>query len=108
MPSDPQCGHGPHPDQDGPHHHRHAAGPATDCSEVLYRVYEYLDGEMGQDETARIAEHLRECGPCLAQYDLDQAVKAILKRSCQCERAPVALRAQIMSRITQIRIEYTD
>jgi mycothiol system anti-sigma-R factor len=88
--------------------HSWHAEEATDCSEVLYRVYEYLDGEMGRDETSRIAAHLQECGPCLEQYDLDQAVKAVVKRSCQCEEAPVELRRQIMTRITQIRIEYTD
>ncbi len=95
-PSEPPPGARPHTDED------------ADCSEVLYRVYEYLDGEMGRDETTRIAAHLQECGPCLEQYDLDQAVKAVVKRSCQCEEAPVELRAQIMTRITQIRIEYTD
>ncbi|HET7279149.1 MAG TPA: mycothiol system anti-sigma-R factor [Dermatophilaceae bacterium] len=95
------------PSEPPPRARRHS-DEATDCSEVLYRVYEYLDGEMGRDETRRIAAHLQECGPCLEQYDLDQAVKAVVKRSCQCEEAPMELRAQIMTRITQIRIEYTD
>jgi mycothiol system anti-sigma-R factor len=80
----------------------------TDCSEVLHRVYEYLDGEMTADDTAKIQRHLEECGPCLREYDLDQVVKAVVKRSCQCEEAPVALRTQIMTRITTIRYELGD
>jgi mycothiol system anti-sigma-R factor len=80
----------------------------TDCSEVLHRVYEYLDGEMTAVDTHKIAEHLEACGPCLKQYDLDQALKALVKRSCQCEEAPVALRAQIMTRITTIRLEIQE
>ena len=35
----------------------------SDCSEVLHRVYEYLDGEMTQDDTVKIKHHLDECGP---------------------------------------------
>ena len=45
-----------------------AAG--SDCSEVLHRVYEYLDGEMTHDDTVKIKHHLEECGPCLQEYDL--------------------------------------
>ena len=80
----------------------------SDCSEVLHRVYEYLDGEMTEGDTHKIAQHLNECGPCLKQYDLDQALKALVKRSCQCEAAPVELRTQIMARITTIRLQVTD
>ena len=63
-----------------------AAG--SDCSEVLHRVY--------------------ECGPCLQEYDLDQALKALVKRSCACEEAPVELRTQIMARITTIRYQISE
>ena len=80
----------------------------TDCSEVLHRVYEYLDGEMTASDTHKIRQHLDECAPCLKEYDLDQVVKAVVKRSCECEEAPVALRTQIMARITTIRYEISE
>jgi mycothiol system anti-sigma-R factor len=80
----------------------------ADCSEVLHRVYEYLDGEMTHDDTAKIKQHLEACGPCLHEYDLDQALKALVKRSCACEEAPEELRLQIMARITTIRYEISD
>ncbi|WP_270888448.1 mycothiol system anti-sigma-R factor [Pedococcus sp. 5OH_020] len=83
-----------------------AAG--ADCSEVLHRVYEYLDGEMTRDDTVKIQHHLDACAPCLQQYDLDQALKALVKRSCACEEAPVELRTQIMARITTIRFEIAE
>ena len=83
-----------------------AAG--TDCSEVLHRVYEYLDGEMTATDTQKIRRHLDECAPCLREYDLDLVVKALVKRSCGCEEAPVALRTQIMTRITTIRYEISE
>jgi mycothiol system anti-sigma-R factor len=83
-----------------------AAG--TDCSEALHRVYEYLDGEMTPEDTSKIRQHLEACAPCLEEYDLDQALKALVKRSCACEEAPVELRTQIMARITTIRYELSD
>jgi mycothiol system anti-sigma-R factor len=77
----------------------------TDCREVLDRVFEFLDGEMGQLDVARIKEHLDECGPCLRQYDLDVVLKSLLRRSCVCEQAPQELRQKILVRITQVRLD---
>lgn len=79
----------------------------TDCSEALLRVYEFLDGELGPDECARIQHHLDECRHCLEQYDLDTTIKSLIKRSCGCESAPPTLRMTIMERIsmTVISIE---
>jgi mycothiol system anti-sigma-R factor len=77
----------------------------TDCSEVLDRVYEYLDNELEELDCAKIKQHLDECGPCLKQYDLDLALKALIRRSCACEPAPQELRTKIMTRITTVRIE---
>ena len=80
----------------------------TDCSEVLHRVYEYLDGEMTVDDTEKIKQHLDACGPCLKEYDLDQALKALVKRSCECEEAPVELRTQIVARLTTLRYQISE
>jgi len=77
----------------------------TDCREVLDRAFEYLDGEMGQIDVARIREHLEECAPCLSEYDLDVILKALLRRSCGCESAPETLRTRIMVHITQVRVQ---
>ena len=77
----------------------------TDCSEVLDRVYEYLDNEMEALDCAKIRQHLDECGPCLKQYDLDLALKALIRRSCASEPAPQELRTKILTRITTVRIE---
>ena len=76
-----------------------------DCSEVLHRIYEYLDGEMSTDDVRRVASHLSECQPCLAEHDLDVALKEAVRRSCAGEVAPAALRLQIIQRITTVRVE---
>ena len=77
----------------------------TDCSEVLDRVFEYLDNEMSTLDCAKIKQHLEECGPCLREYHLDEALKALVRRSCACEHAPEQLRTRVLTRITQVRLE---
>ena len=76
----------------------------TDCREVLDRVFEYLDGEMTGHDVDKIRQHLDECGPCLREYDLDDALKALVRRSCGHEPAPASLRARIMVQITEVRV----
>ncbi|MCW2600604.1 MAG: rsrA [Frankiales bacterium] len=76
----------------------------TPCSEVLEKVYLYLDGEAGDDDHDHIRIHLDECAPCLRQYGLEQAVKALVARSC-AEAAPIDLRDRVLLRIKQVRIE---
>jgi mycothiol system anti-sigma-R factor len=77
----------------------------TPCSEVLEQVYVYLDGEIDPDECEKIREHLDECGPCLRQYGLDQAVKALVARTCGCDLAPEQLRGKVLARIREVRLE---
>jgi len=77
-----------------------------DCREILAQVYSYLDSEVTRDDVAKIKHHLDECAPCLRQYDLENALKALVRRSCQCEPAPVDLRTRILTRITTIQLSY--
>jgi mycothiol system anti-sigma-R factor len=76
----------------------------TNCDDVLLRIYQYLDGEMGEVDCEKIRQHLEDCQPCLKEYDLDQALKALIRRSCRCETAPETLRTQIMARITTVTV----
>jgi mycothiol system anti-sigma-R factor len=83
------------------HEHEHEHEHQTmDCTEALVRVFEYLDGEMGPADHAKIAAHLAECGRCLTQYNIDTALKALIRRSCAREPAPVQLRTTIIARLT--------
>lgn len=76
----------------------------TPCSEVLEKVYLYLDGEAPTDDHEHIRIHLDECSPCLRKYGLEQAVKALVARSC-AEQAPLELRDRVMVRLQQVRME---
>ena len=76
----------------------------TPCSEVLEKVYLYLDGEVGSHDEEHVRIHLDECAPCLRKYGLEQAVKALVARSCT-ELAPTELKDRVLMRIQQVRIE---
>ena len=72
---------------------------------MLDRVFEYLDNELDSLDCAKIKQHLEECGPCLREYNLDVALKALIRRSCACEQAPDTLRLRVLTRITEVRLE---
>lgn len=75
------------------------------CSEVLALVYSYLDGEIEVTGCAKIRQHLDECGPCLREYGLEEAVKRLVHKHCGAETVPSELRTKVLSRIQAVRIE---
>lgn len=76
----------------------------ADCADVILRLFEYVDNESAPVDRERIHAHLEECGRCLAEYERDLLVKALVRRACACQQAPDALRAQILTRITTTRV----
>ena len=56
----------------------------TPCSEVLDRIYDYIDGELDDAERRHeIKHHLEECAPCLREYGLEEAVQRLGLRAAQ-------------------------
>jgi len=78
-----------------------------DCSEVLERVFFFIDNEMETADKGEIERHLDECGPCLQKYDLERTVKLLVARSCS-EHAPESLRDKVLLRIRQVQVEITE
>jgi mycothiol system anti-sigma-R factor len=73
------------------------------CTEVLDRVYGYLDGEIDELDCGKIRQHLDECGPCLREYGLEEAVKKLVAKHCGCDPVPAALRAKVLVRIREVQ-----
>lgn len=80
----------------------------TPCSEVLARIYSYLDGELEDRGCSDIREHLDECGPCLREYGLEEVVKKLVHKSCGHDQVPGDLRQKVLLRIQQVRVEITE
>jgi mycothiol system anti-sigma-R factor len=83
----------------------HGENHETNCSTFLDRIYEYIDHEMAEDDCETVKQHLDECSPCLAEYGLEQTVKALVQRSCGCDPAPEQLRGKILSKIRQVQAD---
>ena len=77
----------------------------TDCSEVLDEVYLYLDLECADERRDLIRHHLDECSPCLAEYGIEQEVKALVARCCGNETAPAELRARLRAKLSELRTD---
>jgi mycothiol system anti-sigma-R factor len=75
------------------------------CTEVLDRVYAYLDGELDNPGCAKIRQHLDECGPCLREYGLEEVVKQLVHKHCGHDAVPADLRTKVLGRIEQVQAE---
>ena len=83
----------------------------TDCGQALARVYSFLDGELPDAEADRIRVHLAACDHCLDHFDVEQAMRALVRRCCTAERAPDSLRLRVVTTLSATgdgvtRVEY--
>jgi mycothiol system anti-sigma-R factor len=80
----------------------------TDCSVVLSEVYLYLDLECSEARRTLIRTHLEECSRCLAEYGLDEKLKALLASKCRGEHAPPGLRERLRQQIRVAVLEQAE
>jgi mycothiol system anti-sigma-R factor len=73
------------------------------CEEILARMVFFVDNELDDADCATIQQHLDDCTPCLADFDVERAVKALVARSC-CETAPEELRERVRVTIRQVHV----
>jgi mycothiol system anti-sigma-R factor len=73
-----------------------------DCNDILNEVYLYLDLECSDERRTAIKTHLDECTPCLAEYGIEQEVKALVARCCGTDRAPAELRERLRAKISSL------
>lgn len=62
-----------------------------ECEEVLIRLWEYLDQELGAEEAQFVGKHLLGCLNCRRIYQCDRAFLDLLARQRTSCRAPQAL-----------------
>jgi mycothiol system anti-sigma-R factor len=62
-----------------------------ECEEVLVRLWEYLDQELGPEEAQSVREHLFECLSCRPAYQCDRAFLELLARQRHGCKAPRSL-----------------
>lgn len=82
---------------------RRPVGGYDHCEQVLERMHEFLDHELDSASGDEIRAHIAACEPCLDRYDVEQAVRTLLRRCCTDEVAPAHLRTRIVTQLTVIR-----
>jgi mycothiol system anti-sigma-R factor len=65
-----------------------------DCDHAIFRVYEYLDGELTVWKRRAIARHLDECPPCAQGFTFEIEIRRVIVSKCH-EEAPTTLRTKI-------------
>lgn len=71
------------------------------CEDAFSHLQEYIDCEMSQVDTVRLAEHIHECPTCQTEVGVEQKLRDLIKRSC-AEQAPAHLRERVLARITVV------
>jgi len=66
-----------------------------DCEESLEKLWQFLDQELDGESAARLAQHLEECRHCFDRAEFERRLKAMVRRSCECETAPAELRDRL-------------
>jgi mycothiol system anti-sigma-R factor len=74
-----------------------------ECADFLERIVYLIDNELDEADCSVVRAHLEECGPCLAKYDLQRTVKAVVARSC-AESAPQGLRERVLVQVREVQV----
>lgn len=76
---------------------QNANGKKATCMEMLQTI---LDGEATQEQKEYFKSHMDLCMPCFKSYELDMAIRQLLKAKCNgC--APDELVEQIRNQVAQ-------
>ena len=70
----------------------------TPCTEVLNRVYGYIDGKIDNVDCAKIRQQLDDPAPACASTAWRRRLKRLVAKHCGCDPAPADLRAKILVR----------
>jgi len=71
-----------------------------ECEEVLIRLWEYLDAELGPEDARMVQAHLDDCPECYPKYRRDQSFLLLLARQRTNCTAPAALRVSVLLQLS--------
>lgn len=76
----------------------------ADCSKTLRDLYQYLDGDLTDDDRSHIQHHLDDCSPCLEAFDFEAELRHVVRNRC-VDQVPDALRQRIARAIDAEALE---
>ena len=81
---------------------------SDDCTGVLRNLYAFHDNELSPAEADEIRQHLMACEPCLDHFQVEDALRVLIRNCCAEEKAPEALRMRVRATYTRTVITSTD
>jgi len=70
--------------------------PMISCDEALERLFEYLDGELEDETSEKVAQHFEVCRRCYPRLNFEKAFRRAMERVREGEKAPAAVRDRVI------------
>jgi mycothiol system anti-sigma-R factor len=67
----------------------------VNCQECIDQLERYVDRELSAAEVEQIKHHLDDCPPCAERFQFEASVKRLVRRCCEQDTAPPALREKL-------------
>jgi len=68
------------------------------CDHVIAKLWEYVDGELNEEQAEKVRAHLDVCSRCFPQYNFQRAYKEFIRCSGE-QPLPPGLRRRIFEAI---------
>lgn len=75
----------------------------VDCQHVMKRLWEYVDGELPEDQAADLREHLAVCARCNPQYRFQLAFLALVVRATPATGPRPDFRRRLMTALASVK-----
>jgi anti-sigma factor (TIGR02949 family) len=70
-----------------------------DCKEAARRLHELIDGELTPEIEETIRHHLKDCAPCMAVYEFEEAFCRFVKIKAKGQTTPGDLKERILKEL---------
>ncbi len=70
-----------------------------DCKEAARRLHELIDGELTPETEETIRHHLKDCAPCMAVYEFEEAFCRFVRIKAKSQTTPGDLKERILKEL---------
>ncbi len=70
-----------------------------DCKEAARRLHELIDGELTPEVEETIRHHLKDCAPCMAVYEFEEAFRRFVRIKAKSQATPGDLKERILKEL---------
>jgi anti-sigma factor (TIGR02949 family) len=70
-----------------------------DCQQAAKRLHELMDGELTPEIDAAVRQHLKDCAPCMAVYEFEEAFCRFVRLKAKGQTAPSDLKQRILNEL---------